>query len=103
MAAWLGRRRNASASHPPAPAVELSVADAYAAWAPHYPPSPHTALMHAEQRAMLALLPEVTGAVVLDAACGTGRYLELMVARGARYAIGVDASPHMLRRVRAGA
>jgi len=44
---------------------------------------------------MLGLLPDVSGQTVLDAGCGTGRYLELIRSRNAR-AIGIDRSQAML-------
>jgi malonyl-CoA O-methyltransferase len=56
--------------------------------------------MRLEQATMLELLPDVTGKRALDAACGTGRYLELLRARGAALAVGVDASAAMLGRAR---
>ena len=37
----------------------LSNGEAYACWAPTYPPVPHNPLMRAEQAALLALCPEV--------------------------------------------
>jgi malonyl-CoA O-methyltransferase len=74
--------------------------DAYAAWAPRYPPHAHNALMEIEQAAILELLPPVAGRVVLDAGCGTGRYMRLLAALGAR-AIGVDLSNAMVARARA--
>lgn len=70
---------------------------AYELWAATYPPYPHNALMALEQQTLLSLLPDVTGAIVIDAGCGTGRYLRLLRARGAT-AIGVDLSASMLAR-----
>jgi malonyl-CoA O-methyltransferase len=70
---------------------------AYALWAETYSPYPHNALMALEQQALLSLLPDVAGLTVLDAGCGTGRYLRLMRERGAT-AIGVDLSAPMLAR-----
>ena len=57
--------------------VELPVREAYARWAPSYPAEAHGGYMAVEQEAMLRLLPDLTGAVVLDLACGTGRYAKL--------------------------
>jgi malonyl-CoA O-methyltransferase len=71
--------------------------DLYAAWAPSYPPHAHNALMEVEQTAVLELLPPVGGRRVLDCACGTGRYLQLLGALGADV-IGVDLSPAMVSR-----
>ena len=82
-------------------AVELPVREAYARWAPSYPAEAHNPFMAVEQEALLDLLPDVTGAVVLDLACGTGRYAKLAGARGAAAVIGLDLSPDMLLRARA--
>lgn len=73
--------------------------DAYAAWAPTYPPHAHNALMEVEQSAVLELLTPVSGRTVLDAGCGTGRYTRLLSALGARV-YGADVSPAMLARAR---
>jgi len=72
---------------------------AYGLWAKSYPPRPHNALMELEHTTVLALLPDVRGKTVLDAGCGTGRYLRELGDRGAR-AIGMDLSPAMLERAR---
>jgi malonyl-CoA O-methyltransferase len=74
---------------------------AYALWADTYSPYPHNALMSLEQQTLLSMLPEVAGSTVLDAGCGTGRYLRLLRERGAK-AIGVDLSAPMLARAHAG-
>ena len=73
--------------------------DMYAAWAPTYPPHAHNALMAVEEATMLEVLPPVRGRVVLDAACGTGRYVRLLKALGAR-TVGVDLSAAMVARAR---
>jgi malonyl-CoA O-methyltransferase len=70
---------------------------AYELWAATYPPYPHNALMALEQQAVLSLLPDVAGSTVIDAGCGTGRYLRLLRERGAN-PIGVDLSASMLER-----
>lgn len=70
------------------------VADAYAAGADA---APYNALY--ERPAMLALLPDVEGARVLDAGCGAGWYAQALAARGARVT-AVDASPRMLEHAR---
>ena len=77
--------------------------EAYARWAPSYPAEAQGGYMAVEQEAMLRLLPDLTGAVVLDLACGTGRYAKLARARGAAAAIGLDLSPDMLGRARVAA
>ncbi|OFW40625.1 MAG: hypothetical protein A3J29_20795 [Acidobacteria bacterium RIFCSPLOWO2_12_FULL_67_14b] len=73
--------------------------EAYALWAPDYPPRPHNRLMAVEQAAVTDLLPDLRGLTVLDAGCGTGRYLRLCAERGAT-AIGVDLSAAMLSHAR---
>lgn len=73
--------------------------DLYAEWAANYPPRAHNPLMEAEEAAVLSLLPPVEGRLVLDAGCGTGRYLQVLASLGAR-AVGIDASAAMLTRVR---
>jgi malonyl-CoA O-methyltransferase len=79
----------------------LDVAAAYALWAASYPPQAHNPLMLAEERAMLALLPAgLRNWAVLDAGCGSGRYLLHALKRGARRVVGVDLSPEMLAQAR---
>ncbi len=82
------------------PVRTLSSVEAYARWAEAYPPYAHNALMEAEQTAMMALLPPLTGRVVLDLGCGTGRYGLLAQARGAAQVIAVDNSAAMLQAAR---
>jgi malonyl-CoA O-methyltransferase len=80
----------------------LPPAEAYALWAPSYPAQAHNPLMHAEERAMLGLLPDsLRGQAVLDAGCGSGRYMLHALQRGATRMIGVDLSPEMLERAQA--
>ena len=88
---WLFTRRSSVERMPPQAA--------YAQWARHYPPRPHNALMEVEQQTVAALLPDVKGLTVLDAGCGTGRYIQMLKARGA-FTVGVDLSAAMLSRAR---
>ena len=82
-------------------ATMLEPASAYALWAPAYPPHAHNPVMQAEERAMLALLPEsLQGQAILDVGCGSGRYLLHAGRRGAARLTGVDLSPQMLARAR---
>lgn len=78
----------------------LDARDAYARWAPAYPPHAHNKLMELEERVVLALLPDVVGLTVLDLGCGSGRYARLLAQRGAARVIGVDQSADMLARAR---
>lgn len=74
----------------------LSSIDAYAQWAPTYPPHAHNLLMEVEENAMRDLMPPLAGQVVLDLACGTGRYGVLAQEQGAKQIIGLDNSHAML-------
>lgn len=77
----------------------LTPAKAYALWAPNYPAHAHNPVMQAEERAMLALMPEgLHGQTVLDAGCGSGRYMLHALHRGAKRVKGVDLSLEMLQR-----
>lgn len=74
----------------------LSSLDAYAQWAANYPPRAHNALMQVEEAAMRKLMPDLSGQVVLDLACGTGRYALLAQELGAKQVVGLDNSRAML-------
>jgi SAM-dependent methyltransferase len=84
----------------PEPAQYDAFADEYE---DHAAEAPWNALY--DRPATLALLGDVAGERVLDAACGPGFYLEALLGRGAR-PIGCDASARMVelarRRVGAG-
>lgn len=77
----------------------LPPADAYALWAQTYDSDPNP-LLALEERELLPLLPRLEGAFVLDIACGTGRWLNLLLARGARHGVGFDLSHEMLGQAR---
>src|SRR5437762_11975476 len=53
--------------------------------------------MEVEQAAMERLMPPLAGRMVLDLACGTGRYGVFAERAGARRVIGADNSAPMLR------
>ncbi len=77
----------------------VSVAEGYARWAASYDQNPNP-LLALEKRCLLPLLPNVTGKRVLDLACGTGRWLERLLATGPAMGFGIDLSPAMLRVAR---
>lgn len=84
------------------PAILLEPEAAYALWADSYPAHAHNPVMQAEERAMLAMLPaDLRGMSVLDAGCGSGRYLMHAWHRGASRLAGVDLSAPMLARAEA--
>lgn len=80
--------------------LHLDPQTAYAKWAKSYPPRAHNALMELEQQTVLSLMPDVAGLTVIDAGCGTGRYLRELRDRGANV-VGLDLSAAMLVRARA--
>jgi malonyl-CoA O-methyltransferase len=82
-------------------ARELEPPEGYGLWAATYPAHAHNPFMLAEERAMLALLPQsLQGLQLLDVGCGSGRYLLHARQRGATL-LGVDQSGQMLARARA--
>jgi cytosine/adenosine deaminase-related metal-dependent hydrolase/ubiquinone/menaquinone biosynthesis C-methylase UbiE len=64
-------------------------------WAPSYDAQPNP-LLALEQRVLLPMLGGVCGLDILDAGCGTGRWLRQLAGRSARSLVGVDISPVML-------
>jgi len=76
---------------------QLSVIEAHSLWAENYDRSPNP-LLALEERMVEPLLPSLEQMFTLDVACGTGRWLANLLRRGARFGIGLDASPEMLKR-----
>jgi ubiquinone/menaquinone biosynthesis C-methylase UbiE len=76
-------------------AIPVSVADGYERWAPSYDRTPNP-LLAREERYLVPLLPDLHDKHVLDVACGTGRWLERLLAEGAHFGVGVDFSAAML-------
>jgi ubiquinone/menaquinone biosynthesis C-methylase UbiE len=74
-------------------------AEAYALWAETYDSNPNP-LLALEERELIPLLLNLEGAFVLDVACGTGRWLNTLLARGARHGVGFDLSHEMLAQAR---
>ncbi len=74
----------------------VSVEEGYERWAPAYDRDPNP-LLAREERHLLPLLGNLQDKRALDLACGTGRWLERLVAQGCASGVGVDRSPAMLR------
>lgn len=72
--------------------------DFAAGYEAHAEVAPYNA--HYDRPATLALLGDVAGRVILDAACGPGLYAEELLARGATVR-GFDGSASMIERARA--
>lgn len=77
---------------------ELDAADGYAAWSAVYDSLP-SSYIEVEEPLVQRLLDQGPVGDALDAACGTGRTTEALVARGYR-TVGVDQSPEMLEHAR---
>ena len=77
----------------------VGVSEGYERWAPLYDQTPNP-LLSREERHLLSLLPELRNKSVLDSGCGTGRWLEHLMARGSSAGVGVDLSMPMLRIAR---
>lgn len=63
----------------------------------HIDTKPHNA--YYDRPNTLALMGEVRGNVILDAACGPGKYAEILIEQGARV-VGFDISPNMVALAR---
>jgi len=78
----------------------LTPADGYKVWAASYDRE-RNPMLSLEQRILERLLPPFTGLDVVDLGCGTGRWLTVAKAGGARSLVGVDPSLEMLSCARA--
>lgn len=78
----------------------LAPRDAYELWADTYPAVAHNPLMRVEQAVVAPLLAQLRAVRALDVGTGSGRYLPLLQATGARVIVGVDFSLAMLARGR---
>lgn len=84
--------------HPQKSPPILASQAAYDLWAADYPPNAHNAFMSLEEQVMLAHLPALEGARVLDLACGSGRWGHILKAKGATTVYSADNSRAMLQR-----
>jgi malonyl-CoA O-methyltransferase len=89
----LARAAGSLRTHEPLPPRE-----GYALWADTYPPRPHDPLMEVEQAIVLPLIDVALPTCALDVGTGTGRYLGMLRAAGARHVVGLDMSLAMLAR-----
>lgn len=78
----------------------IDLDEGYELWAQTYDEEARRPLPRIEHAALTPLLPDVAGLEVVDLACGTGRYAEMLRARGARRVVCLDRSPRMLRILR---
>jgi cytosine/adenosine deaminase-related metal-dependent hydrolase/ubiquinone/menaquinone biosynthesis C-methylase UbiE len=69
--------------------------EAFDTWAEVYDTQANP-LLALEERVLGSMMPDVRGLDVLDAGCGTGRWLQRLVSRSPRSLLGVDISPAML-------
>ena len=74
----------------------ISVLEGYERWAEIYDTTLNPVLA-LEERYLEHLIPDLVRKNVLDLACGTGRWIPRLLARGARRVIGIDLSAAMLR------
>ena len=86
-----------SATEAPAKRGFCSVpaSEGYERWAPIYDQSPNP-LLAREERYLLPLLVNIRKKRILDLACGTGRWLEMLIAQGGESGVGIDCSAAML-------
>ena len=80
--------------------MAVSPSDVFNVWAQVYDEQPNP-LLALEQRFLSRMLPDVGGLDVLDAGCGTGRWLHLLASHQPTSLVGVDTSPEMLQRASA--
>ena len=74
----------------------VPVEEGYERWASSYDEAPNP-LLAREERYLAPLLSELHFNSVLDLACGTGRWLEELIAQSCASGVGIDVSKAMLR------
>lgn len=75
--------------------VVVSPQCGYELWAPSYDHEPNP-ILTLEARLLTPMLGNLKGSRVLDLACGTGRWLSILLRLGASAGIGIDCSQSML-------
>jgi malonyl-CoA O-methyltransferase len=83
------------------PIAEVDPLEAYQLWAESYDNVNGNALLFADARAVHPLVKgyQLSGKIVLDAGCGTGRNLEILTQDNPRLVAAADFSPNMLHRL----
>ncbi|WP_158944196.1 methyltransferase domain-containing protein [Granulicella sp. S190] len=76
-------------------ATATSSPEVFDTWSHVYDEQPNPLLM-LEERFLSEMLPDLNGLHVLDAGCGTGRWLKLLASRHPASLLGVDSSTQML-------
>jgi cytosine/adenosine deaminase-related metal-dependent hydrolase/ubiquinone/menaquinone biosynthesis C-methylase UbiE len=71
--------------------------DVFDNWAGVYDEQPNP-LLALEHRYLTRMLPDANGLDILDAGCGTGRWLQILAAQRPASLVGVDSSSQMLQR-----
>lgn len=81
---------------------ELDPYKAYELWANSYDKTEGNALLFADETAVRPLLEKLPlrGKAVLDAGCGTGRYLEALQRHHPRLIVGIDFISGMIKKAR---
>lgn len=79
--------------------ARIDPAEGYRLWSRRYDEG-HNRAFDFDQPIVTEIIDAVPAGIALDAACGTGRYAELLAARGHRV-IGVDGSADMLTHAKA--
>jgi ubiquinone/menaquinone biosynthesis C-methylase UbiE len=86
----------AKARKPMSTAIITSQPEDFDTWATIYDDQPNPLLV-LEERFLRPMLPDIRGRNILDAGCGTGRWLKTLSVHSPASLIGVDTSAEMLR------
>ncbi|NUU96479.1 hypothetical protein XO10_09470 [Marinitoga sp. 1135] len=78
--------------------IDRRLKNSYEKLANHYEKDVDTKSFNAyyERPAMTRLIGNVNGLKILDAGCGAGYYMELMINKGAKEVVGIDFSENMV-------
>lgn len=90
--------KETKSSTKPNKAIAFDTSEGYRVWAKTYDTTPNL-LFEVEEPIVKKILKKLTPGIALDAACGTGRYSELLNTLGYKVT-GMDLSPEMLAEAR---